>query len=212
MYHAGRYPELVRADWVKPGAVVIDVGINVVKATPRYPSPSFTMGSAGVPSSQKKATSMSIYSTPTTGLQQPEDQMQSHVRHGRHVPTLEQQYKVLVQGALSIAQAGAEPVGPHLTDNATRSRNGTDSTDGTLETAGAAAGDDSGVRGHSNAHGHSAQDEDAYLDGPWAGSGSAPRMSLKVVGDVAFEEVCKVGEVGIEDGGCTQVRGLHRAD
>ncbi|KXZ47921.1 hypothetical protein GPECTOR_32g534 [Gonium pectorale] len=33
------HPELVRADWVKPGAVVIDVGINVVGATPRVSRP-----------------------------------------------------------------------------------------------------------------------------------------------------------------------------
>ena len=26
-------PELVKADWIKPGAVVLDVGINVVSGT-----------------------------------------------------------------------------------------------------------------------------------------------------------------------------------
>ncbi|KAG2440372.1 hypothetical protein HXX76_004477 [Chlamydomonas incerta] len=31
------HPELVRGDWVKPGAVVIDVGINVVSTLPRSP-------------------------------------------------------------------------------------------------------------------------------------------------------------------------------
>ena len=32
--HFHRHPELVRRDWVKPGAVVVDVGINVVMAPP----------------------------------------------------------------------------------------------------------------------------------------------------------------------------------
>lgn len=31
-----RHPELVRGDWVRPGAVVIDVGINVVSTLPRH--------------------------------------------------------------------------------------------------------------------------------------------------------------------------------
>ncbi|GLC33836.1 hypothetical protein PLESTB_000510100 [Pleodorina starrii] len=33
------HPELVRSDWVRPGAVVIDVGINVVSTLPRARSP-----------------------------------------------------------------------------------------------------------------------------------------------------------------------------
>ena len=31
---SSRHAELVRADWVKPGAVVVDVGINVVQPPP----------------------------------------------------------------------------------------------------------------------------------------------------------------------------------
>ena len=44
-------PEMVRGDWVKPGAVVIDVGINRVAA----PGPDFAQG-PGQPSAQKDST------------------------------------------------------------------------------------------------------------------------------------------------------------
>ncbi len=35
-----RHPELIRADWVKEGAVVIDVGINVAQSNPQVSSSS----------------------------------------------------------------------------------------------------------------------------------------------------------------------------
>ncbi len=43
-----RHPELVRGDWVRPGAVVIDVGINVVSTLPRHGArPAAPMGQGG---------------------------------------------------------------------------------------------------------------------------------------------------------------------
>jgi hypothetical protein len=71
----GRHPELIKGDWVKPGAVVVDVGINVAPlSTPRSPQCLERPGSSSLPSNMEQpgpstADNTSAWSRPSLPFQ-----------------------------------------------------------------------------------------------------------------------------------------------
>ncbi|GFR41461.1 hypothetical protein Agub_g2149 [Astrephomene gubernaculifera] len=199
------HPELVRGDWVRPGAVVIDVGINVVGALPRNSqatsthtsSTSSATSTSGTSSTSSTISSTTANTTSNSGQQQQQQQqneMEEMQQQRRH------QDDAAMHQPAPLREVRCTPC----------SDSGVESSDGKAGGAAAAAllgsctTSSSGMTCDSSSSGGCSGNQGEFGSGGGSESGSSSsagddgsslcnrNLTFHVVGDVAFEEVSQV--------------------